>query len=330
MRVNRRTLANTSLTTTTYAGTAKTDTIELPQDFSCQRIIIDWEGTATFSTTSTLVQDALQACISNIQVSFTGSGIVSHVNLSGPDLYIKNFYDYHQPMRRVTPTSGSSVALSLVLVIDFRLDKSNPNDFRVAKPLYAYTDVQLLITYVAVATGYGSNVSSISLTGTVSMIEAVPQTSQEKKDFLTVRQVKIFTKPITLGTGTGFEDRDKDIIIGTLIRKLYLIVQDATSGNRADGEFDYILWLGFARYNFYENYAMQAIQDENRIDGRLPNQDGYPYLGVYLLDFSKEPVATTGNPQGLDVTGYKTGDIKLRLNKLIASPTIRYLYETLD
>lgn len=330
MRVNRRTLANTSLSTTTYAGVAKNDAIELPQDFACQRIIIDYTGTATFSATSTLVQDALQACISSIQVSFTGSGIVSHVNVSGPDLYIKNFYDYHQPMKRIVPTSGSAVDVELCLVIDFRLDKRNPDDFSVAKPFYAYSDVQLLISYVAMATGYGSNMTSISLTGTISLIEAVPETSKEKTSFLTVRQAKLFTKTATYGTGTSFEDRDKDIIVGTLIRQIHLITYDASSGLRADGEIDYILWFGLATFNWMENYAVKAIQNENRIDGALPLQDGQPWLGVYLFDFAKDPVTDGGVPIGLPTVGLKSGDIKIRVNKLVASSNVRYLYETLD
>lgn len=337
MRVNQRTLPNTTRFTTTFAGVGKTDSILLPLDFALQRAIIDLEGTITTTATApTMVNDAMMALISQIQLQLTGKGGVSTVyNLSGMDIYIKNFFDYRNAMRKITVTAASqnNAPIALVLVIDFRTNKQNEEDFGSVIPLYAYSSAQLQITWVTTATGYASNaaasVSAISITGTVTLIELVPQTSDEVASIAkTTRMLKIYTKPITLDATVAEQLRDRDIDVGNLIRSIYLVAYNATSLARSDSELGYIS-LGTASVDFIEQLNWTPQQVINKMEYQpLPVYDGNTTMvGVAVLNFAKFPVDPSGNPIGLNTVGLKQGDLKLKLNVLVASPTIRYIHE---
>jgi len=48
----------TIVSTQTYSGSATTTVTDLPRDFLIQRIVLDFYGTTTISSTSTLVQQS--------------------------------------------------------------------------------------------------------------------------------------------------------------------------------------------------------------------------------------------------------------------------------
>lgn len=331
MRVNQRTLVDSSRFNTTYAGAAKKDTIELPLDFAMQRAILDIEGTMDITVgNSVLVDDAGLALLSGIQLQLTGKGGVQTLyNLDGVDTYIKNFFDYKNALKLVTPTAiANGVSVGLVLVIDFRTNKSNEEDFGSVIPLYMYSSANLVITWVVAATGYGTNTGNWSLTGKVTLIELVPQTAQDIKDIATnTRLLKIYTKPVSLDAAVTEQLRDRDIDVGNLIRSVYIVARASGGTARSDAQIGYVT-LGTASENFIEEMDWVPMQILNKMEYTLPIFDGDNTMkGVAVLNFAKFPVDPQGNPLGLNTVGLKQGDLKLKLDVLVASPDIRYIHE---
>lgn len=327
MRPNQRTLVG-GTNQTTYSGNAKEDSISLPLDFALQRIFLEYDGTITFSTASTLVEDALQACISEVRLDLTGDdGIETVFKLSGADIFIKNFFDYSTPSRRVVPTSGSGVAVALSLVIDFRLAKNNPDDASVSIPLYALSSADLVISYIAEATGYGSNITSFSLTGNLTLFEFIPENKEEREAFLQVPILKQTVKELTLANATGDEERDRDITVGNLIRRVILISK-TNAGARNDVQIN-TYTLETAVLTFMKKLQWEASKSQDKIDYKLPVYDGdWHVKGATILDFARAPVDEAGNVLGFDTTGMKQGDLKLTFDKLVAQPKIRYIQES--
>ena len=327
MRPNERTLIGSNKQTT-YAGVAKTDTISLPLDFALQRAVLEFDGTVDSNGVITLVEDALQALISEVRLDLTGDdGIETVLKLSGADIYIKNFYDYAVAGRRVAPTAnaaGQVVGLSLVL--DFRLAKNNPDDASVAIPLYALSSADLVITYIPMATGYGNNLTAFSLTGKVTLFEFIPETPEEKAAFLKNPILKQTVKELTLENTTGEELRDRDITVGQLIRRV-LVVSKSNAGAKSDAQIDNFT-LETAVLTFMKKLQWKAAKTLDKIDYNLPVLSGdWAVTGCIMLDFARAPVDEKGNVIGLDTRTLKQGDLKFTVDKLVAQPKLRYIQE---
>jgi len=327
LRPNIRTLVG-GTNQTTYAGAAKTDTVSLPLDFALQRIFVDFDGTVTNSATSTLVEDAGQAILSEVRLDLTGDdGIETVFKLSGADIYIKNFFDYSTANRRVIPTGTGGLAISFSLVIDFRLAKNNPDDAGVSIPLYALSSADIVFTYVAVATGYGSNNTSISLTGKLTLFEFIPENKEERAAFLQVPILKQTVKELTLSNATGDEERDRDIVVGNLVRRV-IVISKSNAGARSDVQIN-TYTLETAVLTFMKKLFWNASKSQDKIDYKLPVYDGdWHVKGVTILDFARAPVDETGTVLGFDTRGMKQGDLKLTFDKLVAQPKIRYIQES--
>lgn len=334
MRPNVRTLPNTANKRGTYtgAGTAvSVDTIQLPLDFALQRIFLEINGTVDLSGASTLVEDALQSLFSEIRMDLTGDdGVVTVFKMSGADLYIKNFYDYEQSMPRVAPSAmGNGQTVALALCIDFRLAKNNPDDYSVAIPLYAYSSADLILNWDTAANGYGTNSSNWSLTARVTLYEAIPENAEEKAAFLKNPLLKQFVKAVTTDSSTGTEEeRDTDITVGNIIRRILLIAK--TSGNaRSDTVIEsYSIYT--AILTFFKQVQFYASQTQDKIDYRIPTYDGNrTYKGVTILDFARSPVDESGSVLGFNSIGFKQGDLKIALNKNSASAKVRYVHEVI-
>ena len=85
----------TIVSTQTYSGSATTTVTDLPRDFLIQRIVLDFYGTTTISSTSTLVEDALLKCVKAIRIKAVGEGSSRTIfEVAGDDLYYLNFFDY--------------------------------------------------------------------------------------------------------------------------------------------------------------------------------------------------------------------------------------------
>lgn len=328
MRPNQRTLTGTTKTLS-YAGVAKVDSISLPLDFALQRAVIELDGTVDSNGVITLVEDAMQALISEVRLDLTGDdGIETVLKLSGSDIYIKNFYDYSTAGRRVAPTANAAgQAVGLSLVLDFRLAKNNPDDASVAIPLYALSSADLVVTYVAMATGYGNNLTAASITGTITLFEFIPETADEKAAFLKNPILKQTVKELTLENNTGEELRDRDITVGQLIRRV-LVITKSNAGAKSDVQID-TFTLETAVLTFMKKLSFKAAKTFDKIDYKLPILSGdWTVTGCVMLDFARAPVDEAGNVIGLDTRTLKQGDLKFTVNKLVAQPKIRYIQES--
>lgn len=326
MRPNQRTLVG-GTNQTTYANVAKSDSISLPLDFALQRIFVNFDGTLdSVADNTALVEDAGQAVLSEVRLDLTGDdGIETVFKLSGADIYIKNFFDYSVASRRVVPTADGAVAFDLV--IDFRLAKNNPDDASVSIPLYALSSADLIFTYVAGATGYGTNITALTLTGKITLFEFIPETKEEREAFLKVPILKQTVKELTLSNATGDEERDRDITVGNLIRRV-LIVSKTNAGARSDVQIN-TYTLETAVLTFMKKLSWYASKAEDKTDYKLPTYDGdWHVQGVTVLDFARSPVDEAGNVIGFDTRGLKQGDLKITFDKLVAQPKMRYIQES--
>ena len=288
MRPNQRTLVG-GTNQTTYAGVAKSDSISLPLDFALQRIFVNIDGTLdSVADNTVLVEDAGQAILSEVRLDLTGDeGIETVFKLSGSDIYIKNFFDYSTASRRVVPTADGAVAIDLV--IDFRLAKNNPDDASVSIPLYALSSADLIFTYIAMATGYGTNITTLTTTGKITLYEFIPETKEEREAFTKVPILKQTVKELTLSNATGDEERDRDITVGNLIRRVILIAK-ANAGTRSDIEIN-TYTLETSVLTFMKKLFWYASKSQDKIDYKLPVLDGdWHVKGATILDFARSPV----------------------------------------
>lgn len=325
MRPNQRTLVG-GTNQTTYAGVAKSDSVSLPLDFALQRIFVNFDGTLDVASTSTLVEDGGQAILSEVRLDLTGDdGIETVFKLSGSDIYIKNFFDYSTPSRRVVPVEDGAVAFDLA--IDFRLAKNNPDDASVSIPLYALSSADLVFTYVAMATGYGSNITTLVMTGLITLFEFIPENKEEREAFLTVPILKQTVKELTFENTTGDEERDRDITVGSLIRRV-IMISKSNAGARSDIQIN-TYTLETAVLTFMKKLSWKASKSQDKIDYKLPIHDGdWHVIGATILDFARAPVDEAGNVIGFDTRGMKQGDLKLTFDKLVAQPKLRYIQES--
>lgn len=332
MRPFQRTLVGGSQQLT-YAGAVKTDTIDLPLDFALQRIFLDIYGTMDItSAVSVLVEDALQSLIGSLKLELTGDqGTKTVVALSGSDLYIKNFFDYHQAGSRVTFTAVNDGNLfELGLVIDFRLARNDPDDFSVAIPLYALSNASLIVDWVLPATGYGTNTGNWSLTGKITLFEGIPETPEERTALRQNPLLTYIAREFTLTSDlTEDELRDRDIAVGNLITRVFLIAK-TNAGLKSDLEIEDYTFETATRV-FFKGVNWRSSKLQDKFDYDLENLSGNVNLiGVTIIDFARQPVDESGQVIGFNSRGLKSGDIKLSFKKLIASPKMRYIQEQVE
>lgn len=332
MHILKRTLP----TTGSYAGAVKTDTFQLPRDYVLQRIFLDTRGTLDIATSAVvLVEDAGQRLLSSIQVSLTGnySGNKTVIDIDGVDLYFINFYDYGVGLERVNPTAtGTSLAMSFQLVIDFRLAKNDPDDFSVGIPLYDTSSAVLKLVWDTEANGYkasGGTISNWSLTTNVTLYEGVPESDAE---FKAAKKNPIYTLTAAefiadTNTSTG-EERNTDIGTGVLLRRLLFIAR-TTGDARSDTEITKLSLRKIDKF-FYEELDWDAISAEDESDYSLPNYDGNRHIaGAVLFDFARGAVDEKGRIFGEDLTNLKSGDMKLKIWKANVSSILRYITEAI-
>jgi hypothetical protein len=316
-----------------YAGVVKTDVVELPLDFALQRIFLDIYGTMDITVgVSVLVEDALQSLIGSLKIELTGdTGTKTVVAVSGSDLYIKNFFDYHQAASRVTYTAiANGNLVELGLVIDFRLARNDPDDFSVAIPLFALSNASLIVDWVAAATGYGTNTSNWALTGKITLFEGIPESAEERTALRANPLLTYISREFTLEADlTEDELRDRDIAIGNLITRIF-VISKSNAGAKSDLQIaDYTFET--ATRVFFKGVSWRSSKLQDKFDYDLENLSGNVNLtGVTIIDFARQPVDESGNVIGFNARGLKSGDIKLSFKKLVASPKMRYIQEQVE
>ena len=327
---NYRTLTSTQ----TYSGAATTTVTDIPRDFLIQRIIIDMSGTTILSGTSTLVEDALLKCVKAIRIKAVGEGSSrTLVDISGRNLYYMNLFDYgFGTALDNTDTSAATHTQVTGWTIDLRIDKQNPDDYSVAIPSYLLSTLQLEIEYDTSANGYGSNVSSQSFTMSFTLIEGIPERSE---NFAANPLMTVLSKTITADSSTGEQDFDTFYTVGALIRRTFL-VSEVAAGTRSDGAIlDYTIKSGQIPLMSKINYRSNKTKDiENyRIAEMI---DGfYDVAGCTMIDFAnnRQPfIPTTAGLKidGLSTVGYNVGDLVATFNKNAGSEILQRVQESVE
>ena len=327
---NYRTLTSTQ----TYDGTAQTITTDVPRDFLIQRLILDFHGTTTLGGTSTQVEDPLLKCVKAIRLKAVGEGSSrTLVDISGRNLYYMNLFDYgFGTALDNTDTSAAAHTQMTGWTIDLRIDKENPDDYSVSIPSYLLSTLQLEIEYDTSANGYGTNVTSQSFTTTITLIEGIPERSE---NFAANPLLTVLSKTITADSSTGDQDFDTYFTVGALIRRTFL-VSETSAGARSDGAIlDYTIKSGQIPLMSKINYRSNKTKDiENyRIAETI---DGfYDVLGCTMIDFAnnQQPfVPTTAGLKidGLSTVGYNVGDLVATFNKNAGSEILQRVQESVE
>ena len=330
MLKNYRTLT----TTQTYDGTASTQTTDLPRDFLIQRILLNYNGTTVLGGTSTLVEDPLLSCVKAIRIKAVGEGSSRTIfDVSGADLYYMNLFDngFGFDLDN-TDTSAATHTQQMGFVCDMRINKLDPDDYSVAIPSYLLSTLQLEIEYDTSANGYGTNVTSQSFTCSITLIEGIPEASE---DFSGNPLLTVLSKTFNAAASTGEEDFDTFFQVGALIRRSFLKVETSAGARTATQLDDFTVKSGQIplmskiKYDANVNKDIQNYRVSETIDGfTIVN-------GFTMIDFANNrqpfiPTASGLKIDGLSTVGYNVGDLVFTGNFDTASCIITRIQETVE
>ena len=330
MLKNYRTLT----TTQTYDGTASTQTTDLPRDFLIQRILLNYNGTTVLGGTSTLVEDPLLSCVKAIRIKAVGEGSSRTIfDVSGADLYYMNLFDnaFGFDLDN-TDTSAATHTQQMGFVCDMRINKLDPDDYSVAIPSYLLSTLQLEIEYDTSANGYGTNVTSQSFTCSITLIEGIPEASE---DFSGNPLLTVLSKTFNAAASTGEEDFDTFFQVGALIRRSFLKVETSAGARTATQLDDFTVKSGQIplmskiKYDANVNKDIQNYRVSETIDG-FTIVNGYTFI-----DFANNrqpfiPTASGLKIDGLSTVGYNVGDLVFTGNFDTASCIITRVQETVE
>ena len=327
---NYRTLTATQ----NYTGTATTITTDLPRDFLIQRILLNFNGVTVLGGTSVLVTDALLKCVKAIRIKAVGEGSSRTIfDVSGQDLYYMNGFDNGLGFELDnTDTSAASHTQATGWVCDLRVNKLDPDDYSVSIPSYLLSTLQLEIEYDTSANGYGTNVTSQSFTCSITLIEGIPEASE---DFSGNPLLTVLSKTFNAAASTGEEDFDTFFQVGALIRRSFLKVETSAGARTATQLDDFTIKSGQIplmskiKYDANVNKDIQNYRVSETIDG-FTIVNGYT-----MIDFANNrqpfiPTASGLKIDGLSTVGYNVGDLVFTGNFDTASCIITRIQETVE
>jgi hypothetical protein len=328
---NFRTLTATQ----TYSGLATTITTDLPRDFLIQRILLDFNGTTTIGGgVSVLVVDALLKCVSSVKVKAVGEGSSRTIfDVAGNDLYYMNLFDYgFGTALQNSDTAIGAHTQSTGWTIDFRVNKSDPDDYSVSIPSYLLSTLQLEITYDTSANGYGTNVTAQAFTTGITLIEGIPESSE---DFSANPLLTVLSKTIITDASTGEQDLDTFFQVGALIQRSFVCSE--TAGNvRSDTSLSATSVTSgqiplMSKINFRANKTkdMENYRIAETVDG------AWNVAGYFMVDFANNqqpfiPTASGLKIDGLSTIGYNVGDLVFTANRNAVSQVIRRVQSTIE
>ena len=332
---NYRTLVQTQ----SWDGTSQTITTNLPRDFLIQRILLDVNNPSIACTgTSTLVQDAFLKCIDKIKIVAVGEGSSRTIfECSGKDLYAMNMFDYGSACQDLTvPTTTTAGIAHTGFVIDWRVNRLDPDDYSVSLPSYLLSTLQLEITYlVPSATTWGTNFPTTlgTTTTTITLIEGIPEANE---DFSSNPLMTILTKTLTGDTTTGTDETfDTFFQVGALIKRAFLCTE-TSAGVRSDTEIE-TFSVNSGTIPLMSKILFRANKSNDIVNYRLSDVESgnYSSLGYTMISFSNNRmpfISTTGGLRigGLSTVGYTTSDLPFLANKNNASSIIRRVQETIE
>ena len=327
---NYRTLTSTQ----NYTGTAQTITTDLPRDFLIQRVLINFNGVTTLGGTSVLVNDPLLNCVKAIRIKAVGEGSSRTIfDVSGQDLYYMNGFDNSLGFELDnTDTTAATHTQATGWDCDFRINKLDPDDYSVAVPSYLLSTLQLEIEYESSANGYGTNVSAQDFTMTITLIEGIPEASE---DFSGNPLLTVLSKTLNGDSSTGDEDFDTFFMVGALIRRDFLCTE-TSAGVRSSAEInDFTVKSG--QIPLMSKIFFDANVNKDIMNYRVSEVwDGLALVeGYTCVDFAnnRQPFIPTNSGlkiDGLSTVGYNVGDLVFTADKNSASSIIRRVQETVE
>ena len=327
---NYRTLTATQ----TYDGTAQTITTDLPRDFLIQRILLNFNGVTTLGGTSVLVNDPLLNNVAAIRIKAVGEGSSRTIfDISGQDLYYMNGFDNSLGFELDNAdTTAAAHTQATGWVADMRVNKLDPDDYSVAIPSYLLSTLQLEIEYNDSATGYGTNVTSQAFTMTITLIEGIPEASE---DFSGNPLLTVLSKQLNGDASTGDEEFDTFFQVGALIRRDFLCTE-TSAGVRSSAEInDFTVKSG--QIPLMSKIFFDANVNKDIMNYRVSEVwDGLALVeGYTMIDFANNrqpfiPTASGLKIDGLSTVGYNVGDLNLTVDKNNVSSIIRRVQETVE
>ena len=327
---NYRTLTSTQ----SYDGTASTITTDLPRDFLIQRVLLNFNGVTTLGGTSVLVTDALLKCVKAIRIKAVGEGSSRTIfDVSGQDLYYMNGFDNGMGFELDnTDTTAAAHTQATGWCADLRVNKLDPDDYSVAIPSYLLSTLQLEIEYDTSANGYGTNVTSQAFTMTITLIEGIPEASE---DFSSNPLMTVLSKQLSGDGSTGDEEFDTFFQVGALIRRDFLCTE-TSAGVRASTEInDFTVKSG--QIPLMSKIFFDANVNKDIMNYRTAEVwDGLALVeGYTMIDFANNrqpfvPTASGLKIDGLSTVGYNVGDLVFTADKNNASSILRRVQETVE
>ena len=231
-----------------------------------------------------------------------------------------------------TDTSAATHTQQMGFVCDMRINKLDPDDYSVAIPSYLLSTLQLEIEYDTSANGYGTNVTSQSFTCSITLIEGIPEASE---DFSGNPLLTVLSKTFTAPASTGEQDFDTFFQVGALIRRSFLKVETSAGARTATQLDDFTVKSGQIplmskiKYDANVNKDIMNYRVSETIDGlTLVN-------GFTMIDFANNrqpfiPTASGLKIDGLSTVGYNVGDLVFTGNFDTASCIITRVQETVE
>ena len=169
-----------------------------------------------------------------------------------------------------TDTSAATHTQQMGFICDMRINKLDPDDFSVAIPSYLLSTLQLEIEYTTSALGYGTNVTSQSFTCSITLIEGIPEASE---DFSGNPLLTVLSKTFNAAASTGEEDFDTFFQVGALVRRSFLKVETSAGARTATQLDDFTIKSGQIplmskiKYDANVNKDIQNYRVSETIDG---------------------------------------------------------------
>ena len=328
---NYRTLTATQ----TYSGAATTITTDLPRDFLIQRVLLDFNGTTTIAGgVSVLVTDALLKNVASIKIKAVGEGSSRTIfDVAGNDLYYMNLFDYgFGTALQNTDTAIAAHAQSTAWTCDFRINKSDPDDYSVAIPAYLLSTLQLEVTYNTSAVGYGTNVNAQAITMGITLIEGIPEASE---DFSSNPLLTVLSKTINTDASTGEQDLDTFFSVGAGIRRAFMCTETAAAVRSDTSIADYSVKSGQIPLMSKINFRINKTKDIENYRIAETVDGAWDVAGYTMIDFANnmQPFIPTASGLKIDLLstiGYNVGDLILTVNKNAVSQIIRRVQETVE
>ena len=365
-KLERRTLRSDQLNIDPSGSsplTGTTQKITLPRDKFIRRIIIRQHGQLDIDAVGSAVPSIAPNLIDHIRLIRDGSETVVSVDPSY--LMVMDYLEHGGQVNHRIPhkTTGDAQAWESTLILDFMVDPNNPNEvflydkasgqvFTVMLPAMDYSSLRLELDF-------DSGLSNTALDG---LYDTSPDTISDATAYVDITLEEVFLErgdpTITRNNvyelrtietqhklGTSLTDDPYELTTGVLMRRLALFQNDASGGVGRPArpaqnaelidrfklkQTSPISWtildedFGSLQAQDLQEYNVRTLELRSIAAGNVVEEDRDTgvALGFTVLDFDSGRDLVGA----LDLTGMKSGDIKLLMRTTAQATSSDYLY----